>query len=191
MEMLMNSVGNMMLFQQVLDAASVDFEKKLDNELGLLLAKSEMTLAVVEGITGGDLSRRLASLGKGWDGFLGSMICPSTRSLVNLANIDAAFLQEKGIIHQDVAIKLSRDMQKKLHADSVIAIIGRSINDPMDYQAKRAVIFMATCFNGDEKIKIFQVEGNDMKIKENATQTALMALKQWLIINKEVTNERK
>ena len=161
----------MTFFQQELDEARLGFDKNLYQELGIRLRKNQWTLAVIEGLSGGELCYRLTQLSKGKPLLNCGMICTSPLVWIQLGGVTPASLREYGESSEEAMKEAIQHLKKRIKSDIYLAATG----DPT------GAIAIGFSHQTEEKYKVIQTTGGSLDtIRNQVTRTALMLLKQWI-----------
>lgn len=155
-----------MFFQQELDSATLDFDKNLHHELGLLLRKQKRTIAIVESVTGGEIGYRLTELSKSETILVGGFVCKTPLMLIQILGVSPATIREHGEGSEEVVKEIISGLQKRIKSDIYLAITG--------------TIAIGYKSNNEEKYKEIKLTGLPQIVRQQATRTTLMYLKQWL-----------
>jgi nicotinamide-nucleotide amidase len=101
-----------------------------EHHLARLLGERGSTLAVAESVTGGRVAERLVAIpgASGW--FRGGLLVYATELKAELAGVDAALLEARGPIDEDVAGGLARGAARACGASVGLAVVGVAGPDP-------------------------------------------------------------
>lgn len=96
-----------------------------------MLRERGRTLATMESCTGGLLASTLTDVDGASDVFLGGSVTYATAMKVALG-VDAAVVEQHGVISAEVAAEMARAARQDLHADYGIGVTGIAGNDPVE-----------------------------------------------------------
>lgn len=101
-----------------------------EHHLARLLGERGWTLAVAESVTGGRVAERLVAIpgASGW--FRGGLLVYATELKAELAGVDAALLEARGPIDEDVAAALARGAAQRCGSSVGLAVVGVAGPDP-------------------------------------------------------------
>ena len=160
----------MTFFQQELDEATLGFDEKLHQELGLRLRKNQWTLTIIEGLSGGELCYRLTQLSKGKPIITCGLICKTPLVWIQLAGVTPTTLREHGESSEETMKESIQYLKKRIKSDLYLAATG-------DASGTIAIGFN---HQTEERYKIIQTSASLDTIRNHVTRAALMLLKQWI-----------
>ncbi|NQY75049.1 MAG: CinA family protein [Candidatus Margulisbacteria bacterium] len=170
-------------FKDILGYATDHFDTKLDQHISKLLIENELTLAVCESVTAGLVGSRLTALPGSSAFFLGGILCYHTMVKVNICGVSPQVIRDNGVVSEAVVIALARGVKRLIKSDIVLSLTG--IAGPGKDTASTAAVgtvFVGLCGPDGELAKDFHFEGNRSEVRRQATQAALVVLKQYLLM---------
>ncbi len=168
-------------FQQALDHASLDLDRRVIADVARLLRKTQLTVSVAESLTGGLIGSRLSQLPGSSSYFIGGVICYSPLLKVKLCSVKPATIREHGIVSEAVAKEMAEGVSKL--TGSRIALSTTGIAGPNGDDISKVdvgTVFIGFLFCGDIKVKRFQFSGNRTQIRTQTAYAALGYLRNWL-----------
>lgn len=164
-------------FQSVLDASLLDFDRQLDNEVAQQLSHLNAKVSVVETITKGLLSTRLAKIAGHY--FDSGIICATPQSAIRLCGVSPATLREHGSSIETTK-ELAIGFQKRSQTNLCIALTGHWNATVKENDGHRGVVHMVFLLGQREKTKTFPLHGHVSTFPAHAVQSVLVTLKNWL-----------
>jgi PncC family amidohydrolase len=155
--------------------------KDLEQEIGELLRRSNLTLGVVESATGGLISHRITNVAGSSDYYCGGIAAYSNEVKVSVVGVKAETIARYGAVSYQVVEEMALGGSRVLGSDICIADTG--IAGPGGATADKPVGLFYIGLSHDGRVysqkHIFQ--GSREENKNQAAQTALMWLKEYLI----------
>ncbi|MFI5385213.1 MAG: competence/damage-inducible protein A [Fimbriimonadales bacterium] len=149
-----------------------------------LLKSSGLSLSVAESMTGGGLGERLTSVPGSSDAFVGGAVTYQVGAKERLLGIPANLLKEHGPISREVAEAMARCVRDKLGTAYGVSITGNA-GPTSDIDAKPVgLTYIAIAHTGDCEVEEHRFRGERADIRRRATQAALVALRNALLLNK-------
>jgi len=162
-----------------MDLAMLHLDKSIDTELAGLIKRSKKTIVVVETITNGALSSRLAKIMRAGEQFLGGLICPTTQSQLRLLALPVPILKHHPATSAFVEGVLDC-IEKRIKSDIYVTVTGVQHQPQVESITKKGVIIVGIQYDGERRIKQLELEGDTTTIRNKAVQAVLMILKQWI-----------
>lgn len=97
---------------------------RLEQEVGELLQKRRLSLAVAESCTGGLLGHLITNVPGSSDYFLGGVISYSDKAKENLLGVRHETLKGKGAVSKEAALEMAYGARDKFAADVALAVTG-------------------------------------------------------------------
>ena len=97
---------------------------KLEAEVGVLLRKSHLSVAVAESCTGGNIARMITSVPGSSDYFKGGIVAYDNDVKMNLLGVDRKTIEKHGAVSKPVVMQMAVAVRKRLNADYAIATSG-------------------------------------------------------------------
>jgi nicotinamide-nucleotide amidase len=152
----------------------------LARDVGNLLRKRGLTVAVAESCTGGRLGDLLTNVSGSSDYFTGGVISYSNRAKVDLLDVHESALILKGAVSDEVARQMATGARKALHADVGVGITG--IAGPSGGTPKKPVGLVYIAVGSDKGSVCTKnlFKGSRTQVKRQATDKALKMLKDFV-----------
>ncbi|MCF0209394.1 MAG: CinA family protein [Bacteroidaceae bacterium] len=169
----------------------MDFQNKiLSKELATRLWEGH-TIGTAESCTAGQIAETLVNTAGASQYFRGGIICYHDDIKRNLLNVDAALIEEKTAVCEEVAIQMVKGACSVLGTELAIASTGWAGPSGGTPENPVGTIYLA-CGNKDDIItlKIEGDEGRDINL-ENATHKALELCAQFLTEHQPQKEEEK
>lgn len=168
-------------FQQALDQASLDLDRRVISDVARLLRQTQLTISVAESLTGGLIGSKLSQLPGSSSYFVGGVICYSPLLKVKLCSVKPATIRENGLASEAVAREMAEGVSRL--TGSRIALSTTGIAGPNGDDISKVevgTVFIGFLFCGDLKVKRFQFSGNRTQVRTQAVYAALGYLRNWL-----------
>ena len=98
--------------------------EKLEEVVGQLLTKQNLTLSLAESCTGGLIGHRLTNVPGSSDYFLGGIIAYAYEAKERLLDVKHNTLYERGAVSAETALEMARGARKALGADIGLSVTG-------------------------------------------------------------------
>ncbi|MDP3730559.1 MAG: CinA family protein [Candidatus Omnitrophota bacterium] len=146
---------------------------KIEANVGKVLRKLEMTIAVAESCTGGLISSRLTDISGSSDYFLMGIVAYSNKIKENILGVSPALLQKYGAVSKEAALEMAKGVRLLANTDIGIGVTG--IAGPSGGTKSKPVglVYIALIANKKEIVKEFRFKGSRIEVKSQATQAAL------------------
>ncbi len=96
----------------------------LEAQIGALLTKRKLTLAVAESCTGGLLGHRLTNVPGSSNYFLGGVVCYANAAKEQLLGVSPDALANQGAVSEETALEMARGARRVFGADIALAVTG-------------------------------------------------------------------
>ncbi len=154
----------------------------MEEVVGRLLAKQNLTVAVAESCTGGFISHRLTQV-PGSSAYVDrGAICYSNRAKQEMLGVPADLIAKHGAVSKEVAAAMARGIRERSNVSVGVSVTG--IAGPGGATETKPVGLVYVGLDGgvgDSITKEFRFHGDRDVIKERASQAALDLLRRWLI----------
>ncbi len=153
----------------------------LEEEIGDLLRRKELTLGVVESATGGLISHRLTNVPGSSDYYKGSVTAYSNETKVKVVGVKAGTIEKHGAVSPQVAEEMALGGRKVLAVDICLADTG--IAGPAGATPDKPVglFYLGFAHQGGVFSQRHEFYGDREQNKRNAAEAALKWLKEYLI----------
>jgi nicotinamide-nucleotide amidase len=145
----------------------------IEPEVGNILRKRNMTIAVAESCTGGLISSRITDSSGSSDYFTMGVVAYSNRTKENILGVSPRLLKKYGAVSKQVALEMAKGVRLLANADIGIGVTG--IAGPSGGTKSKPVglVYIAIFTNKKRIVKKFQLKGSRKDIKLQASQAAL------------------
>lgn len=146
---------------------------KIEAEVGKIMQKRRMTIAVAESCTGGLISSRLTDVGGSSEYFKMGIVAYSDKIKENILGVSPMLLRKHGAASKQVALEMAKGARLLANTDIGIGVTG--IAGPTGGTKKKPVglVYIALATNKKRLVKEFRFKGSRQKIKRQASEAAL------------------
>jgi nicotinamide-nucleotide amidase len=106
-------------------------DESLEGAVGAMLRDRGLTLATMESCTGGLLASTITDVDGASDYFLGGYVTYATEMKIALG-VDAALIEQHGVISSEVACDMARAARENLGADYGLGVTGITASEPVE-----------------------------------------------------------
>ncbi|MFC1919734.1 competence/damage-inducible protein A [Chloroflexota bacterium] len=153
----------------------------LEEVVGELLIKKQLTVATMESCTGGLLATTLTDVPGSSIYFRGGIVSYSNEIKIS-SGIDPILIQQHGAINPEVAQAMASVIRKELKSDIGIGITG--VAGPSELEGKAAgTVFIGIDDGNRPRVITSNYPGNRKRVKQRATISALIELRKSIIKN--------
>ncbi|MCX5665763.1 MAG: CinA family protein [Candidatus Omnitrophica bacterium] len=145
---------------------------KTEVEIGKVLRKRQITLAVAESCTGGLISSRITDISGSSKYFKMGVVAYSNEIKKNLLGVSPKSLQKHGAVSKEVALEMAKGVRLLANTDIGIGVTG--IAGPTGGTKSKPVglIYIALVTDKKKIAKKFKFKGSRKDIKLQASQAA-------------------
>ncbi len=154
---------------------------KPEHELGALLTRLGLTLAVAESCTGGLVAHRITNVSGSSNYFERGFVAYSNRSKTELLGVRAGLIRKHGAVSRPVACSMAAGAKKAAGASVGLGVTG--IAGPTGGGPKKPVglVYIAVCApDGSVRAKKYNFKGTRLQVKRQSAEAALELLIQTL-----------
>jgi len=153
----------------------------MEEEIGVLLKRQNLTISLAESCTGGLLAKRLTDIPGSSIFLLGGVVCYSNESKIKQVGVPSDILEKHGAVSSATAAALAAGIQRKTGSSTALAITG--IAGPGGGTPSKPVgrVYIGALFGEKLEIKKFFFHGNREMIRFQSTQMAMEILRRMLI----------
>jgi len=164
------------------DYIYADSELTLEEVVGQLLLRKQLTLALAESCTGGLISHRITRVAGSSAYFLGAAITYSNAEKIRSLGVSPETLARVGAVSRETALEMSRGIRQRTDADiglSVTGVAGPSGGSP---DKPVGTVWVSICKESFHEAKLLDlmVLSDRERIVQGAAQAALNWLRQRL-----------
>ena len=152
----------------------------LESVAGALLAKYGLTLATMESCTGGLLAHTITNVSGSSSYFRGGLVSYATEMKIEWG-VDAAIIEEHGVISAETACAMARAARERLGADVGIGITGVAGPEPQDGKPPGTIhVCLDAAFGVPQSVSYHFAQGREA-VKRRAVSTALAMLRRAVL----------
>ena len=152
----------------------------LEGVVAALLGRKKLTLALAESCTGGLLADRLTNI-PGSSAFLErGLVTYSNASKEELLMVPPEIIRQHGAVSQETAVLMAEGVRKMARTDLGLAVTGIAGPDGGTVTKPVGTVFIALADGKNTVCRHFTFRWDRRRIKVNASQWALMMLKNYL-----------
>lgn len=176
------SSGKRITFETFLQLEQDNIDRKANQTLANLLKNQQLTIAVIESITGGGIARKLIEVSGSSDYFLGGIIAYHPRLKVQYGMVSPATIQAAGVVSARVAEEMAMGLKRSTKADVVIASTGLAeMPDLESSESPKGSVFLSwNICDKIRKTKQYKLEGTRNSIIEKTVFIAISMCCQYL-----------
>lgn len=155
----------------------------LEEVVGRLLRRQEMTVAVAESCTGGLIGYRLTQVAGSSAYVDRGVLCYSNRAKTDLLGVPAGLIEQHGAVSREVAEAMAKGMRERAGVSVALSVTG--IAGPGGATETKPVGLVHIGLDGGSDgvvTKEFRFHGDRSVIRQRAAQAALDLLRRWLIV---------
>jgi PncC family amidohydrolase len=163
---------------------------KIESEVGKVLRKRQITLAVAESCTGGLISSRITDSSGSSDYFIMGIVAYSNQVKENILGVSRRLLQKHGAVSKQVALEMAKGVRLLANTDIGIGVTGIAGPKPLTpselgfgasptggtKSKPVGLVYIALVTDKKRIVKEFRFKGSRLKIKSQAAQAALQLL---------------
>lgn len=156
-------------------------EDNLSKVIGNLLRERQLTLAIAESCTGGNISNLLTDNSGSSEYFERGIIAYSNASKVEILDVNEDLINEKGSVSEEVALEMCKGVRSISGTDLGLSITG--ILGPKGATATKPVglVFIGVASHERAVVKKFNFGGTRIENKVRASQAALEMLRRFVL----------
>jgi PncC family amidohydrolase len=154
--------------------------KMLEKEVGELLKKLGLTLAVAESCTGGLLAHRITNIPGSSDYFMGGVVAYSNQVKNALLKVSEETLSTHGAVSRETAIQMAKGVRELLGTDIGIGITGIAGPGGATPTKPVGLVYVALSAPDHEECHQFLWQGHRIQNKRLSTEAALKMLLDYL-----------
>jgi PncC family amidohydrolase len=151
----------------------------VEEEVGELLLRLNMTIAIAESCTGGLICHRLTNISGSSDYLERGLVTYSNRSKIELLGVSAQVIEAHGAVSDACVRAMATGIKGLAGTDLGLAVSG--IAGPTGGTPEKPVgtVYVALARNNDVKIWKHSFSGDRAEIKEKASEAALMQVRDF------------
>jgi nicotinamide-nucleotide amidase len=156
-------------------------EEDLQDAVLALLARHRRTLAVAEGVTGGLLAERLASVPGASEWFRGGVVTYDNRLKVDLLAVPQSLLDEQGAVSGAVAEAMAIGCRMRLGTDLALSTVGIAGPDDAGPDRPVGLVYSGLAWQGGASSMSFSWTGTRAEVRRRAAKMALNVVRLHLL----------
>ncbi len=152
----------------------------LENQIGELLIRRGLHLAVAESCTGGLIGHRITNVPGSSDYYLGSVTAYAYEAKVRLLGVSWDTLEKHGAVSQETVLEMARGVRQALGAEvglSVSGIAGPGGGTP---DKPVGLTWIGLSAPDQDLAWSYVWQGDRLQVKEHSAEQALHLLVTWL-----------
>ena len=156
-------------------------EDELSQVIGNLLKDRQMTIAVAESCTGGNISNMITDRSGSSEYFERGVIAYSNAAKVEILQVDEDLIQMKGAVSEEVALEMAKGVRSISGTDLGVSITG--ILGPKGATTTKPVglIYIAVASHENAVVKKYNFGGTRLENKTRSTYAALELVRKFIL----------
>ena len=155
--------------------------KALEEAVVDMLRDQQLTLALAESCTGGEIAARIVNVPGASQVFTHGFVTYSNRAKRKCLGVKKATLKLEGAVSAKCAKEMAKGGCNAAEADICLSITGLAGPDGGTKETPVGTVFMGCCYNGKVVTREFHFTGNRTKIRQQATAHALAFLRECMM----------
>jgi PncC family amidohydrolase len=142
-------------------------------QLGRLLNKNGLSLAVAESCTGGMLGNLITNVPGSSSYFYGGVIAYANKIKMELLGVSANTLESFGAVSRQTVLEMAKGVRAALGADIGLSISGIAGPDGGTAEKPVGTVWIGISDKNTQNAEMFLFSGDRREVKERAAQTAM------------------
>jgi PncC family amidohydrolase len=155
-------------------------EATLEESVGRLLIKQELTLGIAESCTGGLITHRLTNVAGSSNYLLGGVVAYAYDVKERVLNVRHDTLYEHGAVSRETASEMARGARRLLGSDVALAATGIAGPGGGTPEKPVGLVYIALSARDFERCERYVWSGNRLQNKQQSSQAALEMLREYL-----------
>ncbi|MFA6308152.1 MAG: competence/damage-inducible protein A [Clostridia bacterium] len=153
----------------------------LEQVVGDLLIRNNITLSIAESCTGGLLSSLITDVPGISKIFMGSIVCYSNDSKINFLNVSRNTISNFGAVSRESAVEMAIGAKEKFNTDIGVSITG--IAGPAGATEDKPVglVYIALTDSSSLDIRELNLIGDRQKIRKLSAMNSLDMIRLWIL----------
>ena len=160
---------------------ATEAEKTLEEAVVDMLRDQQLTLALAESCTGGEIAARIVNVPGASQVFTHGFVTYSNRAKRKCLGVKKSTLKLEGAVSAKCAKEMAKGGCNAAEADICLSITGLAGPDGGTKETPVGTVFMGCCYNGKVVTREFHFTGNRTKIRQQATAHALAFLRECMM----------
>ena len=151
-------------------------EDSIELSIGKALMAKNQTIAIAESCTGGLIASRFTANAGASAYFKGGLVTYATASKESLLDIDISFIEKYGVVSEEVALAMAKNVKLKFKSDVSISVTG--VAGPTKGDSKRDVgtVYIGLVRPSNEKVYEYQFGNQREKVTKKAVNKVMELL---------------
>lgn len=175
-------------FQSEFEHSFKHFDRQLDQDIAVLLRQGGHSLVLAESMTGGMIAERITRTTGCSDYFIGGIVCYNPMLKIQLCGVTPATLRKHGQVSEPVVLEMAKGVQKWGSSTCSLAVTGLAGSYSIPQEEGAGTVYIGLIVQGTEKAQLFKLEGDRQSIRIQATQAALVLLREALRRERSLQN---
>ncbi len=155
----------------------------LENQIGSLLSRKNLTLAVAESCTGGSIAKKITAVPGASNYFKGAIVAYSAAIKINELNVSKNLIEKHTVVSAEVAKAMAMGIQQKFNANFAIATTGNAGPTTDKTDETVGTVYIAIASPKTVRVSKFSFGQPREKVIEKTTNKALEMLKKEILKN--------
>jgi PncC family amidohydrolase len=156
-------------------------QQAIEQTIGELLRSRGLRLGTAESCTGGLIGHRLTNIAGSSDYFLGGVISYANEVKVGALGVRQQTLDEHGAVSRETVLEMASGARRALGADIGLAVSGVAGPGGGTPEKPVGLVWIGLSAPQVESARRFQITGERVSVKEQAAQSALELLEDYLL----------
>ena len=156
-------------------------DDRLEDTVGKMLSKKNLTIATAESCTGGLIGHRITNVSGSSSYYVGGIVSYSNDVKENILNVDHDVLEKHGAVSPETAIQMAENVRKVLNSDLGLSVTG--IAGPTGGTKEKPVglVYIALSDRNNTMVKEFRFVKDRALNKNASSQAALNMVRLYLL----------
>jgi PncC family amidohydrolase len=156
-------------------------ETPLEVQIGEIMTRRGLTLAVAESCTGGLVSHHLTNVPGSSVYFLGGIVTYANQAKMELLGVRASTLASHGAVSKETVLEMARGVRRALEADIGVAVSGIAGPGGATPGKPVGLVWIGLSAGDASKARSAIWPGDRLAVKEQSAQAALQLVMEYLI----------
>lgn len=153
----------------------------LEEVVGRLLRRQQLTVAVAESCTGGLIGYRLTQV-PGSSAYVDrGVLCYSNQAKMEMLGVSARLIEQYGAVSREVAAAMAKGMRERAGVSVALSVTGIAGPGGATETKPVGLVYIGLDAGDDAMTQEFRFHGDRSVIRQRAAQAALDMLRRWLI----------
>lgn len=161
----------------------IDDGGQIEQTVGNLLKKNDLTLATAESVTGGKIAASLVAIPGSSAYYKGSYVTYSVESKISLLNVLPETIAKNSAVSASVAIEMAKGAKEKLNTNYAIAVTGNAGPTTDNNDKSVGVVFIALATDSQVIVEEFNFGKPRGRVIDKTVNKALEMLQKEILKN--------